>query len=296
MPDFRWPPPPDREPRRAAIRRSPPQPGRRPPLPAPETALVPTPHGVTLERLVTGAGEPVTVFAHGLGHDIAHTRPFGSAVRGRKVFFQLRGHGRSAAPPGRWSYEDLARDLRAIADLSAATRAVGVSLGAAALCRLLVDSPRRFERLVFFLPAVLDQQRPAGARDRLAGLLAAARDRDVDALTEAVAAELPPAARNTPMGWAYLTGRLDQLLAERFAAGYAALPDEVPVTDLTPLREVTASALVVACAADPLHPVSVARRLAEALPRATLHVYETPGVFWTHRADLRRRVSTFLNE
>lgn len=256
---------------------------------------MPTPHGVRLERLITGAGDPVTVFAHGLAHDIAHTRPFGSGVQGRKVFLQVRGHGRSDAPPGPWGYEDLARDLRAIADLSGATRAVGVSLGAGALCRLLADSPDRFERLVFFLPAVLDHDRPAWARDRLAALLAAAGARDLDALTEAVIAELPPTARHRDLGWAYLASRLDQLLAERFAVGFAGLPDEVAVPDLAPLREVTAPALVVTCAADPLHPVSVARRLAETLPRATLHVYEMPGVFWTYRADLRRRVSAFLN-
>lgn len=257
--------------------------------------MVPTPHGVLLERLVTGTGEPATVFAHGLGHDIAHMRPFGGEVRGRKVYVQLRGHGRSSAPPGVWNYEDLARDLRAIADLTAATRAVGVCLGAGALCRLLADSPDRFERLVFVLPAVVDQRLPASARGRLATLLAAARDRDVDALAEAVAAELPPPARNTPTGWAYLAGRLDQLLADHFAAGYAALPDAVAVTDLAPLREVTGAALILACAGDALHPVSAARRLAEALPRATLHVYQTPGAFWTQRADLRARVGAFLN-
>lgn len=294
MSDFRWPPPPERNPRRAAVRRSPPQPGRRPPLPQPETTLVTTPHGVDLEQLVTGAGDSVTVFAHGLAHDISHTRPLGSAVQGRKIFFQLRGHGRSAAPPGQWNYEDLARDLRAIADLSAATRAVGVSLGGGALCRLLVDSPDRFDRLVFFLPAVLDEQR-SGARNRLAALLSAACAHDINGLTEAIAAELPPVARHTRIGWSYLAGRLDQLMCEQFARGYAGLPDEVAVTDLDALRRVTAPALVITCAADPLHPVSVARRLAEMLPRATLHVYEMPGAFWTHRADLRERVSTFLN-
>ena len=34
------------------------------------------------------------------GSGIATTRPFGSAVAGRRVFFQFRGHGRSDAPPG----------------------------------------------------------------------------------------------------------------------------------------------------------------------------------------------------
>ena len=131
MRDFRWPPPPDGGPRTYGPGPSAPRTGR-PSLPEPPTDVVPTPHGVMLERLVTGAGEPVTVFAHGLGSGIAETRPLGSAVPGRKVFFQFRGHGRSATPPGPWTYADLARDLRAIADLSGATQALGVSLGASA--------------------------------------------------------------------------------------------------------------------------------------------------------------------
>ncbi|MGW1453283.1 alpha/beta hydrolase, partial [Micromonospora sp. NPDC002411] len=32
----------------------------------------------------------------------------GSGVTGRKVFFQFRGHGRSEAPDGPWTYSDLA--------------------------------------------------------------------------------------------------------------------------------------------------------------------------------------------
>src|SRR5256714_8186855 len=165
--DFRWPPPPEGRPDRyrPPVSRGP-QTGR-PTLPAPPTELVATPHGVELECLATGSGEPVTVFAHGLAGGIADTRPLGSGVTGRKVSFQFRGHGQSASPPGRGTYADLARDLRAVADLYGATRALGVSLGAGALCRLLADNPGRFDRLVFFLPAVLDQPRPAHARERL---------------------------------------------------------------------------------------------------------------------------------
>ena len=54
-------------------------------------------------------------------------------------------------------------------------------------------------------------------------------------------------------------------------------------------------ALVIGCAGDDLHPVAVAEQLAAALPHATLHVYDRPGVLWTERADLRERISTFLN-
>ena len=170
----------------------------RPLLPQPDTAMLATPHGVDLEYLVTGAGEPVTVFAHGLGNGIAETRPLGSAVTGRQVFFQFRGHGRSSAPDGRWTYADLARDLRAVADLTGATRALGVSLGAGALCRLLADDPDRFERVVLFLPAVLDEPRPAGPRPARPRLLEAIEAGDAGEVARALAAEIPADLRNTP--------------------------------------------------------------------------------------------------
>ncbi|MFY1674932.1 alpha/beta fold hydrolase [Plantactinospora sp. WMMB334] len=294
MRDFRWPPPPDGGPRTYGPGPTAPRSGR-PALPDPETELVATPHGVRLEQLVTGDGDPVTVFAHGLGTGISTTRPLGSAVNGRKIFFQFRGHGRSDAPEGEWSYADLARDLRAVADLGGATRALGISLGAGALCRLLWESPGRFARAVFVLPAVLDRPRPEVARRRIGELLAAVRGGDAAEVAEAVAFEVPPAIRNTPAGWAYLRQRVDQLTRDGLAAGLADLAGQVPVRQPSALTAVTARTLVIGCAGDDLHPVPVAEQLAEALPGASLHVYDRPGLLWTHRADLRERISSFLN-
>jgi len=293
--DFRWPPPPDGGPRAYGPGPTAPRSGR-PTIPEPPTELVATPHGVTLERLVTGAGHPVTVFAHGLGAGIADTRPLGSGVAGRRVFFHLRGHGRSAAPPGPWDYADLARDLRAIADLNGATRALGVSLGAGALCRLLADSPERFSHAVFFLPAVLDRPRSTAARARLTALLDAVQAEDVTAVADAVAAETPTAARNTPAGWAYVRQRIDQLMRDGLAPALADLADAVAVPDVTALSRVTARTLVIGAVGDDVHPVPVAEQLAAALPGAELEVYDRPGPIWTARTQLRERIAGFLND
>ncbi len=294
--DFRWPPPPDGRPDRyrPPVNRGP-QTGR-PTLPAPPTELVATPHGVELECLATGSGRPVTVFAHGLAAGLAETRPLGRGVHGRRVFFQFRGHGRSATPPGRWTYLDLARDLRAVADLYGATRALGVSLGAGALCRLLADNPNRFDKAVFFLPAVLDQARPQPAGRRVVDLLAALEFGDAATVAEVVAQEAPAKVRNTPAGWAYLRQRIEQLMRDGLAENLAELPSQVAVDDIGGLAEVAVPTLVIGCRGDELHPVEVAERLAVALPRATLHVYDRPGVLWTERASLRDRVAGFLND
>lgn len=294
--DLRWPPPPDGFPRRfGKPRNSGPSTGR-PSPPTLPTEIVDTPHGVRLERLITGVGEPVTVFAHGLGHGIAETRPLGSAVRGKRVFFQFRGHGESDSPPGEWDYGDLARDLRAIADLSGASQALGVSLGAGALCRLLAETPDRFRKVVFFLPAVLDRPRPAPARARLVELLDAINSGDVTAVANAVVEEIPPSLRNGNAGWAYLRQRINNLMNTGLSSGLLRLPDQVCVPSLGLLRDVTAEALVIGCVGDELHASSIATELAGVLPRASLHIYSRPSILWHERLDLRERLSTFLNQ
>jgi 3-oxoadipate enol-lactonase len=265
-------------------------------LPQPDTELLTTAHGVRLEQLVTGAGEPTTVFAHGFAADIAATRPLGSAVAGCRVFFHFRGHGRSDAPPGPWTYVDLAGDLRAVADHHGATRALGVSLGAGALTALLAEAPKRFERVMFFLPAVVDRPRSPVARQRLTALLHAVAAGDAPAVAEIVGAELPDGVRETPAGQAYLRQRTDQLARDGLAAALATLPEQVAVADRSALAAVTARALIIGARGDDLHPADVAEDLATALPRADLHMYDEPGVLWTQRADLRARISSFFNE
>lgn len=261
----------------------------------PPTQLIETPHGGRLEQLVTGVGEPVTVFAHGLAGDIAGTRPLGSAVLGRRVFFHFRGHGRSDAPPGPWSFAELAEDLRAVADRAGASRALGVSMGAGALCRLLAATPDRFARIVLYLPAPLDGVRPPVAEARLARLLAAVESGEAALVAEAVEPELPPSVRNTPTGWSYLRQRVEQLLTDGLAPELDTLWRAPALPDESALAAFPGRALVIGCVGDEVHPVGVAERLAGLLPEAELQVYDRPALLWTHRKELRERISTFLN-
>lgn len=263
------------------------------------TSLLTTAHDATIEYLVVdsppGPGGRTTIFVPGFGGDIATTRPLASGVAGRRVFPLLRGHGRSSAAPGRWRYADLAADVRAVADAVGADQALGVSLGAGALCHLAATEPNRFERLVFFLPAVLDTPRPAASRQRLRQLVTAAGVSD-DALAAALAAEIPVEMRDTAAARAYLTGRVAALRRDGLASSLAALADDVAVRSRDVLRAVAAPALVLACRGDAHHPVEVAEQLADVLPAARLHVFDGPDVLWTRRAELRDRIATFLND
>jgi pimeloyl-ACP methyl ester carboxylesterase len=128
----------------------------------PRTSQLEGPHG-SLEFITTGSGLPATVFAHGLTGSIETTRPFGSGVKGSRTFFHFQGHGGSVAAETPWTYPELASQLRSVADHVGATQALGVSMGAGALCALLADTPSRFDRVVFVLPAVLDRPGPDDA-------------------------------------------------------------------------------------------------------------------------------------
>ena len=149
------------------------------------TSLLAVPGG-SIELITTGSGLPTTVFAHGATGSIQTTRPFGSGVQGSRTFFHFRGYGASAPAANPLTYAALEADLRAVADHVGAGHALGVSMGAGALCSLLARTPLRFERLVFALPAVLDRPRTDESMAKLA--LAAAVPLADRAVLSAVAA------------------------------------------------------------------------------------------------------------
>ena len=102
------------------------------------------------------------MFLHGLAGSLADVRPLAGGVRGRKVFANLPGHGRSTGPDPAL-LPDAGGAARAVADHERVGGALGVSLGAATLLRLLADTPDRLERVVLYLPAVADDRARPGA-------------------------------------------------------------------------------------------------------------------------------------
>ena len=210
----------------------------------------------------------MTVFAHGLGESIAAARPLATGLSGTRVFFDFRGHGGSSvSEPDQvdWGYPALASDLRSVADAHGATRAVGTSMGAAALLHLLSQTPDRFERLVFFLPAALDTVRPEGqARlDELARLVDAG---DAAMLAEALLAYLPAAVRGSRVAAVHARGSAAELVGSNVSRVMRAIGRVAPLPNLDVLATVRVPALVICQDGDDVHRVVVARRLAAALP------------------------------
>jgi 3-oxoadipate enol-lactonase len=253
-----------------------------------------------LHYVVTGVGDPSTVFVPGMAQSIADTRPFGSAVIGSRVFVDLRGHGGSAAPPDDdgWTYSGLANDVRAVADHVCATRAVGVSLGAAAIVRLLVYDPVRFERIVLALPPRLDGPRAEPeleVTDDLAKAIVDGPMGDPAAVASALVGLQPAAVRRRPDVKTWARRHAAELGGNHgTAAACRAMPRQTVLPSLDGLTQVAAEVLVLAQHDDDVHPLGAAQMLVEAIPDAQLVVSDVPWV-WGGRAQLRAEVSTFLN-
>lgn len=210
-----------------------------------------------------GRGTPVTLVAHGLGATPGEARIPASGLPGTRVVVTLPSHGDALdAPPGYWNYPRIAADLASVT----ADQAVGVSLGAGALVRLLASQPARFRRVALLLPAVLDQPREAWSLEQLMDLAQGPDD--------------------------YLAARRAAL--SRLSAAASELPGQVAVDDVSALARVTVPVLVIGAVGDPLHPSEVASATAAAFPKGELVLIDSPAPLLTHRAEVRTRLVDFF--
>jgi pimeloyl-ACP methyl ester carboxylesterase len=256
--------------------------------------LVEGPDG-PLEVLVTGGGEPVTVFAHGLAGSIDETRPFGSGVRGSRVFLHFRGHGASYAPDSVWTYESVTNELMTVVAMYGARRALGISLGAGAIMRAACESPGFFDRLVLVLPGALDRPRHDPAIQRMQRMARLVETGDLEGLTTSLIEDQPLGAQSRPDVRVWAGRQARRLAGSNVAHALLDLPSRFPLSSSTDLAVVTCPVLVVGQEGDGAHPVALAREIAERLPDARLHIFDADGMIWAHRAELRELVSTFLN-
>lgn len=255
--------------------------------------------GVGIAYQVSGSGQPTTCFLPGLTQSQADVRPFGSGVDGSRAFMDLRGQGASQAPsadrPADWTFDALVGDLNAVADEVGASRAVGVSAGAAVLLASMTRDPSRFDRLVLALPSIVDEARSPdelAVTDRLADAVAANDPIE----TARLLLELQPQPlRSTPPLQIWARRHAAELVGTPVDHLIRALPRLVPVSDVSLLRAVDQPVLVLAQAGDPAHPVAVAERVCEVLPNATLLVSDEAWI-WRARTRLRDVVCGFLDQ
>jgi 3-oxoadipate enol-lactonase len=249
---------------------------------------------VRLHVEVDGEGPPVTVLAHGLMNSCRELAAFTPLVPGTKVRFCFRGHGHSSAPERGYRFADFARDVSSVADAYGATIAFGTSLGAGAIGHLLTAKPERFDKLVFLLPAGLDQ--PFQYKQKMLHTAALMDGKPIEEAIEAITSDPGRAVGYLDYPWLRDFDRL--MLQELNTVGVPRAIREViedwPLEDREQMRSVTAPTLLICREGDEIHPVEVGRILAEIMPNAELMLFRDGAEMYEAIPKIVARVAEFI--
>lgn len=253
--------------------------------------------GVRLHVEVDGGGDPVTVLAHGLTNSCTELAMLTPLIEGTKVRFDFRGHGHSGAPedPAAFTFDDMARDLDAVAGAYGATRAIGTSMGAGAICNILCDRPDRFERIVLLLPAGLDS--PFRNPQRFLRYADALETLPKDEAIESILDDPDRVATYLASPWLRDVDRAMWAdLADPAALGRAirGIVTDYPVRDRDLLRRVEAPVFLIAREGDVIHPAELARVLDGLFPNTELVVLGDEAEMLAALPMLVQRVREFL--
>jgi 3-oxoadipate enol-lactonase len=253
--------------------------------------------GVRLHVEVDGQGDPVTVLAHGLTNSCRELAMLTGLIDGTKVRFDFRGHGHSGSPegPGSFTFADMASDLEAVSAAYGATRAIGTSMGAGAICNILCDRPDRFERIVLLLPAGLDA--PFKHPDRFLRYADALERLPKDEAIEAILDDPDRVATYLASPWLRDVDRsMWNDLADPAAQGRAirGIVTDYPVRDRVLLRKVEAPVFLIAREGDVIHPAALARTLDELFPNTELVVLGDEAEMFAALPALVQQVRGFL--
>ena len=237
-----------------------------------ETAKV---NGVELHYTVRGAGEPLLLL-HGFGGCAATWNSVAEklALHYRLILVDMRGHGQSTNPSGRFTHAQSADDVRALLDILAIkkVRAVGFSSGAMTLLHLATKSPDRVSKMVLVSATT---HFPDQAR----------------AILKSAAIEtMPPPVLQM---YRQCASRGDDQV-QSLVGEFRALGDNYDDMDFKPadLAKIRALTLIVHGDRDEFFPVSIPVAMYQSIPRAELWI--VPG--GTHAPTAGAEESAFESE
>jgi len=224
---------------------------------------------IDVHHEVTGPEDaPVVLLSNSLGATLEMWDPQLPALaeQYRVVRYDTRGHGRSPAPQGDSTVDDLADDVLALLDRLRITTAhvVGLSIGGMTGMRLAARNPERVDRLVVLCSSA-HPGNPGTWRERAA----TARAEGTGALAEAVVGRwfTPAFAQAHPD----LVARMRETIAACDDEGYASCCAAVGALDLRDqLDAITAPTLVISGAEDPALPPSHQDEIAAGIRGAAL--------------------------
>jgi pimeloyl-ACP methyl ester carboxylesterase len=240
-----------------------------------------------------GEGLPV-VFQHGLGADQAQCAEAFPACAGlRRITLDCPQDGRRP-----FTIAGFAADVLAACDGLGVHRFVagGISMGAAIALHLAARAPDRVLGLALVRPAWLWDPAPPNMRP-YAEVAAALRAHGARAGREVFARGATAArlAEVAPDNLASLLGFFDRADAVALADLLADIAGDGPGVTKSQAAALRVPTLVVGQARDDVHPLALARALAEAIPGATFAEVIPKGIDKArHLAELRDRLGAFL--
>jgi len=227
--------------------------------------------GGWLQYAVLGKGDPV-LFIHGFGLDFGMWDPQwpAFAARYRAIRYDLRGFGGSSLPEGRYSHVD---DLLALIDHLGArpVHLVGLSLGGRVALRVAAQEPKAVRSLTLADPAMDGHAWSGDWLQRWRKMTEAAKQGDFLAAKKLWHEHIlfEPAQRRPEVGLAL------KLMIDRYSGWHLGHPDpgispDLPVAKTLP--RISIPTLVMVGEHDLPDFQSIARRLAQDLPHATLRI------------------------
>jgi 3-oxoadipate enol-lactonase / 4-carboxymuconolactone decarboxylase len=244
-------------------------------------------------RLDGPDGAPVVMFANSLGTTLEMWDPQAAALaaRYRVLRFDMRGHGRSPAPPGPYTVDELADDALALLDRLGIERVrfCGLSLGGTVGMTLALRAPERLERLALCCTA-LEFGPPEQWHERAATVR-----------SEGMGAIAPASMERwfTPAADRDLVARFDAMLRAQPVEGYAACCEALAGFDARgTLSGVRLPALTIAGDDDPVTPPAKLDAIRAELPGARGHIVAGARHMANSEraADFTRVLTAFLDE
>jgi len=238
-------------------------------------------NGIDIHYALAGEG-PVVLLAHSLGSDHSIWAAQQSALAGRHdgpppawgrhtvIAYDLRGHGRTSAPPGPYSFDLLAQDAVALLDALSIDKAsfVGISLGGMIGQALALAAPERLDKLVLAdTAAAYPPEARAAWPERIRQIEAGGLAPLVDATLERWFTAPYRAAHPQ------VVARIGAIIRATPVAGYVGCCHAIAALDFAArLGQITAPTLVLVGEQDAGTPPAMAREIQAGIPGARLTV------------------------
>jgi pimeloyl-ACP methyl ester carboxylesterase len=258
--------------------------------------------GIDFHFETEGTGFPL-LFFHGLGGDWTQSRTMLERVHGfKKIYMDFRGHGSThpLGPIDKLNFRQFALDAVMLAQHLGYDKFIagGISMGSAIAIRLALLFPQCIEALILVRPAWLNEPCPKNLREllRIGELLQKvdpAKGKRIFMEQEefVILEQTAPAVADS------LVGQFDAPNAGAYAARLIQIPASIPFENDGELTQIPQETLILGTGQDPVHPLWMAEKMADMMPRASFFVVSSKSEDVNkHFEEASNHINAFLNK